>query len=544
MSKPIIKQLRTAFILTCALIMTAAGVSKAIELWRGDIGLEMSDIVLQMVPLKYVIGMAIAVDVGVVLMIIWLKNEHSKVLSILWASIIFSIYRLGSIYVGPGAYGFSAPCPCLGQIGSFDSQLMQMMANLLFWYMLSGGVLFTLSNYFIEGTKRWSTRSVCLPICLTFTCMPWYAQTAETNDAIKVSGFLTTSYAVGEISPNVSTNAFTIYFHKCQSLVRIDGKSGSGIEYKETGTDGKDTYYLVRYGGDNKSDFVRLLNPKSGKIEEVIDKKKISFENRATLTVSQGVAPYYVHDHALPVWLAYQADCIFQKKSGAVREIPIYPIGENPSARAGANESRKQILTRWTNSTVNPSLIEQIQLLRDGVAVFGDGNQTVSKSLTSLAINIPDEYYSFKITGWTNFAGVVIPSAFGAVRTAIKVTDGQPMQKEITKYEGRISEISVGEVLATYIPEIPPMTRVIDRRLIGNDPPMLPVDYMSTNGNVLSVQKLRKTERYQDLKKHSELSQKASKRSNMVIIFLTIFIVVSGIYFAWEATRKQQNKTR
>ena len=358
---------------------------------------------------------------------------------------------------------------------------------------------------------------------------------ADQVPEFSVEGELSNQYFEKGVLVGSGVNRFTVSVVGCQSLIRIDRKGKGGIQYDEFGCPGTNSFTVRVYGPLAMGDAtVKLFNPKTGQLEEVGDALNKKVSNDATLVIHSEVIPDYTKEFVTPIWLAYASFCFFPASDGDEYLLPIYPLGEDPAARDLFAAERKEARTRWKRDDRLPRLLSEVDVLRDRKMYFAVGGK-LRQMRAPPSLKVHESVYSYKVDVWTNVAGLNLPLRFTVTRkNLLAVPSTDPAGEEhLSKliYVGTLKSAAAKAMANTFVPEIPKASRVIENRFAVERPSVRNVDYLISDGRILSLSEVRRLEKFQIMQRESGFREGATPKKWMITATLGVLLILPLVLY-------------
>ncbi len=148
--EPLLIKCVYGFVGSVALLLAATASAKVISAFGSSVILELNDPVIG-IPNQYLLQGAAAIELVLICLIVFARQNTTKLLAIAWLATALCVYRLGLSFAG------GARCPCLGTIGDnlhiSESTLDGVMIYVLV-YMFLGSVVLLFLSYRYTPTLR------------------------------------------------------------------------------------------------------------------------------------------------------------------------------------------------------------------------------------------------------------------------------------------------------------------------------------------------------------------------------------------------------
>jgi hypothetical protein len=348
-----------------------------------------------------------------------------------------------------------------------------------------------------RGREKLGCFLVLLSLAVSSPCF-----SAEGEEiGFSINGTLITTYAVEGERRSATTNRFSVAVKGCECWIRVD-RLANGILYEEYWWPETFSYNLTVYGTtpDKETAATHKYNRETGRIEIASGEARPKPLNDATLILRSEMSPDFTKSFLTPVWLAFGSLCFFQGASGDEYLAGIFPLGENPSVRSTFSSRMKGVKTIWRRSVNFPFFLEELHLLREDKLYFDA--ETLASTPVPESLGPYDAAYSYAVHEWTNAFGMTLPKDFRVTRRSFSAvpTLGADLERlcNTAVFSGRIESVTSVPSVASFVPEAPNATRVIDKRFaMGTPPSIRGIDYLSTNGTILSMTEVTNLRRFQ-----------------------------------------------
>jgi len=104
------------FITTAGVILTITAFAKLISASQSAGYLDLRDPLFEFLTNRQVLSGAAAVELVIVILLMWVKNDQKRLALVAWISSMFLLYRVSIHFVKTPGY---VPCPCLGNAAAW-----------------------------------------------------------------------------------------------------------------------------------------------------------------------------------------------------------------------------------------------------------------------------------------------------------------------------------------------------------------------------------------------------------------------------------------
>lgn len=346
---------------------------------------------------------------------------------------------------------------------------------------------------------------------------------AEGTRNFAAEGTLTSDYYEQGVLSSSLKKPFACEFSDCRGFIRIQYDAGD-IAFHEYVSDSTNSYNLTRFSDSLETR--KVFNSRTRKMETL--DVPIKPKNSAKLIIGPTLVPHWSKDFVIPIWLAYASGCVLPADSGDEMMPPIYPLGENTYARRFFAASGLEVRTSWRKNPLPPFFTSELDVHRGGRLYWHlDALKEVPAPETMKAHDIT---YSFRVSEWTNIAGMTYPIVFNVVKKTLAAwppprTKEPAFNKSVIQF--RVTSISPTSPERQFASSMPSNTLIIDERVPFpiKLSPVQGIDYHTTNGTVLSPAKVRQLSRYKFLERDA-VALARQRHPNWLIMLLFMFIIV------------------